>query len=130
MGNDKERINQEHNERMKKIEIDNYEKELREKEQEAKYKRKTRMSASKIIIGAMIVLCLQIIIYAEWVMFALHDITALYVLIGVPATLSVSIWGYFSKSKAENTKNGLVYDATMLELQEEMAESNDGGPVG
>ena len=129
---DKEELLRDHQQRMAEIELRNLETEYRNKERDAKLNKPKKWSASKIVIAAMILLCLQIIIYAEWVMYALQDITALYVLIGVPATLTVSIWGYYSKSKAENVQGGLVYDATMLELKSEYNEDepDEDGSVG
>lgn len=129
---DKEELLMEHNRRMEEIELRNIEKKYREEERNAIGVKRKKLSASKIVIAAMIILCLQIILYAEWVMATLQDITALYVLIGVPATLAVSIWGYFSKSKAENMQGGLVYEATMRELEEEYGDepTSEDGSVG
>lgn len=124
----------EHAQRMKKIEQQNTVKRYREEENAAKYKPK-KISASKLIMFAMILLCLEIVIYAEFVMYALRDTTALYVLIGIPATLTASIWAYSIKSKAENTQGGLVYEATMAEIaqaqqQEDLDMQDDDGAVG
>ena len=124
----------EHAQRMKKIEQQNTVKRYREEENAAKYKPK-KISASKLIMFAMIMLCLEIIIYAEFIMYTLRDTTALYVLIGIPATLTASIWAYSIKSKAENTQGGLVYEATMAEIaqaqqQEDLDIQDDDGAVG
>lgn len=79
-----------------------------------KRKRKT-LSTSKIALMAMMLVCLEIIIYAEVAMLKLGDLSALYVLIGIPAAMAATIWGYFSKTKVENSEGGIVYEQAMLE---------------
>ena len=116
---------QEHLRRMQKIEEQNLEKQYREQEEAAKYKPKKKASASKLIMFAVILLCLEIVLYAEFVMFALRDTTALYVLIGIPATLMGTFWAYASKSKAENTQGGIVYEATLAEIAQAQQEDMD-----
>lgn len=63
-----------------------------------------------------ILLCVQIVAFCEYAMMTLCDTSALYVLIGIPAALAPIIWGYYSKSKAENTAGGIVYDTAMAEI--------------
>lgn len=65
----------------------------------------------------MILLCVQIVVFCEYAMMTLYDASSLYVLIGIPAALAPIIWGYYSKSKAENTVGGIVYDTAMAEMQ-------------
>ena len=80
-----------------------------------KRKRKKKMSASKIVLAAILLICVEIIIYAEIAMYSLGDLSALYVLIGVPASMAGVAWAYFSKTKVENSEGGIVYETTMLE---------------
>lgn len=74
-------------------------------------------NASKMMILAVIVICIEILIYAEWAMLHLGDISAIYVLIGIPASLAPSLMAYFKKSQAENTKDGIIYDLAMKEFE-------------
>lgn len=107
--------------RMEKLKKKNASKELKRKLREEKNKYRTKFklpSTSKLILLGAILLCLQIVIFCEYVMITLGDTSAMYVLIGIPATLIPIIWGYYSKAKAENTKNGIVYDLAMKQLNQ------------
>ena len=74
-------------------------------------------TASKMMILAVIIICVEILVYAEWAMLHLGDISAIYVLIGIPASLAPSLMAYFKKSQAENTKDGIIYDLAMKEFE-------------
>lgn len=110
----------EFNFRMKEIQKENLSKErarkLKEEKQKGKPKRRIP-STSKLILLGMILLCVQIVVFCEYAMMTLYDASSLYVLIGIPAALAPIIWGYYSKSKAENTVGGIVYDTAMAEMQ-------------
>lgn len=110
----------EFNFRMKEIQKENLSKErarkLKEEKQKGKQKRKIP-STSKLILLGMILLCVQIVVFCEYAMMTLYDASSLYVLIGIPTALAPIIWGYYSKSKAENTVGGIVYDTAMAEMQ-------------
>lgn len=105
--------------RMREIKKDNLSKErarkLKEEKQKGMVKHKLP-STSKLILFGMILLCIQIVAFCEYAMMTLGDTSALYVLIGIPAALVPIIWGYYSKSKAENTVGGIVYDTAMAEI--------------
>lgn len=123
--------------RMREIQKDNLSKErarkLKEEKQKGKVKRKLP-STSKLILLGMILLCVQIVAFCEYAMMTLCDTSALYVLIGIPAALAPIIWGYYSKSKAENTVGGIVYDTAMAEMYRNNNETNENettdGSVG
>ena len=113
---------------MREIQRDNLSKErarkLKNEKQKGKVKRKLP-STSKLILLGMILLCVQIVAFCEYAMLTLCDTSALYVLIGIPAALAPIIWGYYSKSKAENTAGGIVYDTAMAELYKSNNETNE-----
>ena len=56
----------------------------------------------------MILLCLEIVVFSEIFIYQNQDSNGLYALIGIPVALVPVIWGYYSKSKAENTKDCIV----------------------
>lgn len=90
------------------------EREIKLEKERNKYRFKFKMpSTSKIILFASILMCLQIIFFCENIMMELGDTSALYVLIGIPATMVPIIWAYYAKSKAENTAGGIVYETAM-----------------
>ena len=64
----------------------------------------------------MIILCVEIIIFAEYAMLSMENMSAMYALIGIPVALTPTIWGYYSKSKAENTKGGITYETAMAKM--------------
>ena len=124
---------------MKKIKNKNASKErkrkLKEENNKCKYKRKFP-STSKIVLFAVFLLCIEIIVFSEYAMIALADASAMYVLIGVPATLVPTIIAYYQKSRIENTKGGITYDMAMLENSQcedncdESDEINSDGTQG
>lgn len=80
-----------------------------------KYKKNKKISTSKLVLGAMILL---VFIVAIWFMYESHrlaDLSQAYALLGIVASLAPVIWGYYSKSKAENTEGGIVYESAMRE---------------
>jgi len=57
----------------------------------------------------------------------------MYALIGIPVALAPIIWGYYSKSKAENTSGGIVYDMAMRSTEDNSTydtEEDSDGAVG
>lgn len=122
----------EFNFRMKEIQKENLSKErarkLKDEKRKGKQKRKLP-STSKLILLGMILLCVQIVIFCEYAMMTLYDASSLYVLIGIPAALAPIIWGYYSKSKAENTVGGIVYDTAMAEMQMQNETVNNETPA-
>ena len=98
--------------RMSIIKRKNLSNERKRKLREEKYKNIPKLklpSTSKLILIGAVLLCLEIVIFCEY---------AMYVLIGIPATLIPIIWAYYSKSKAENTQGGIVYDMAMMQLNQ------------
>lgn len=92
------------------------ERELKLKKEKNKYGFKFKWpSTSKIVLLVTFLLCLQIVFFCERMMVETGDISALYVLIGVPVSLIPVTVGYMWKSKNENTTGGIVYETAMLE---------------
>lgn len=81
-----------------------------------------RPAWAKVMTAVMSLLCLEIIIFTEAAMWTTGDLSALYALVGAAASLAASIWAYCEKSKAENTKGGIVYEKAMLENCENSEE--------
>lgn len=114
--------------RLKKIN-ESREREKKLKEERYKYGFRFKMpSTSKIVLFVSLVICLQIIFFCERLMVELKDTSALYVLLGIPAAMAPIIWAYFSKAKAENTKNGIVYETAMRNQAGSEDESCDDAP--
>ena len=106
----------EYEKQMKLIQRENASKQRADnlKTERNKYKKK-KFSTSKLVLGAMISL---VFIVAIWFMYESHrlaDLSQAYALLGIIASLAPVIWGYYSKSKAENTEGGIVYESAMRE---------------
>ena len=125
---------------MKKLQIRNQQKEKRRKlkEERKKYRPKLKLpTTSKLLLIGAVSLCLEIVIFCEYVMVKLQDTSSMYVLIGIPASLIPIILGYFYKSKAENTSGGIVFETAMSQMADETTETinaeefiEDNGSVG
>lgn len=105
---------------MKEIQKRNLSLERKRKLDEERRKGRTEPkmpSASKMVLLGVIVLCVQIVIFCEYAMLTLGDASSMYVLIGIPAALAPIVWGYYSKSKAENVAGGIVYESAMAEMR-------------
>lgn len=105
--------------RLKRVQMDNESKERKRKlrEEKNKFRPKIKLpSTSKLVLLVVILMCLEIIFFCQYAMLEFGDTSALYTLIGIPAVLVPTIWGYYSKSKAENTAGGITYDMAMAEM--------------
>lgn len=83
-------------------------------------------SVSKTVLFSMILLCAQIVFFSEYAMLKLGDMSALYALIGIPLAITPTIWAYYSKSKAENTVGGIVYDSAIQQLNNNNVSGSKG----
>lgn len=101
------------------------EREMKLRKEREKYGFKLKIpSTSKIVLFIVFALCLQILFFCERIMEKTGDLSALYVLIGVPVSLVPICLGYYWKSCQENTSGGIVYDAAMKNVQSNDDESN------
>lgn len=117
--------------RLKQIQAENVQKERLAilKKEKSKYKKKFKVklpSTSKLILLVASLLCFQIVIFCEYVMFKFQDTSAMYALIGVPASLIPVVLGYYYKAKAENTIGGIVYDTTMSQTSQPSTDNSVG----
>lgn len=116
--------------KMKQIKTENISKQRRAllKEEKRKYEAKHKLpSASKLVLLGVILLCIQIVFFCEYAMLKLGDASSMYVLIGIPVALTPIIWGYYSKSKAENTSGGIVFETAMAQLNVANSENEVSG---
>lgn len=114
----------EYQEKLKKIQRENAtKKRLHSLEQEKdKYKRKIKLPpTSKLMAVYLFVVLNVVLIYAMVTMWCFRDLTYLGVLITDVAAQVLTYFIYAKKSAMENTKNGIVYEAAMSQLQ----NSND-----
>lgn len=112
---------EEYEKKLEKIRLKNKERNYKNKlkKEKNKYKTKRKLpSTSKLVLIGSILLCLQIIIFCELLMWKTGDLSSLYVLIGIAASLTSIILGYYIKSKAENTAGGIIFETAMEEMRQ------------
>lgn len=89
-----------------------------------KSRKKKHLQTSKLVMFLMITMVFEIILYIEYAMLKIQDLSPAYALIGVSATLVPVIWRYYAKSERENCE-GIVYQMAMKEN-----EIDDSEPKG
>lgn len=98
------------------------------KAEKGKYRKKP--TTSKLLLVTVVILCVEIVIFSQYVMIKFQDLTALYTLIGVPVTLVPVALGYYYKAKSENTIGGVTYETAIHQMETENIvdnnDSNDG----
>lgn len=72
-----------------------------------------KISNSKLVLWAMVALVFCIAIWFMYESHRLCDLSQAYALLGIVASLAPVIFGYYSKSKAENTSGGIIYETAM-----------------
>ena len=105
---DKRTLEINHEKRMKQIELENLREEYKQQEEDAKQKKRKKIPYSKIVMGLLFVLAIQIVAFSEIMMYRTGNLSALYALIGISASLTAGYFGYLSHSNAANTTGGLV----------------------
>lgn len=109
--------------KLAEIQEKNKQKEYRKLLREERKKSRTKIklpSTSKLILLVAFLLCLEIILFCEYMMVKTGDLSSLYAMIGVASALIPLCLGYYFKSKAENTAGGITYDMAMLEANQNL----------
>lgn len=119
--------------KLAEIQEKNKQKEYRRLLREERKKSRTKIkfpSTSKLILLVAFLLCLEIIIFCEYMMVKTSDLSSLYAMIGVASALIPLCLGYYFKSKAENTAGGITYDMAMLEANQNLNYEESTDAVG
>ena len=111
----------EFNKKLKEIQKENESiRRINKLEQERSRLRKTKkkkLTTSKLALLIMFFIVFEIVIFTELLMYKTQDLSALYVLIGIPATMILPLWRYYAKSQVENAQGGITYAMAMKESQ-------------
>ena len=70
-------------------------------------------STSKIVLFIVFIICIQILLFSEYMAVTTGDTSYMYALIGVPCTLIPTIIAYYAKAGKENMAGGITYDMAM-----------------
>lgn len=119
--------------KLAEVQENNKQKEYRRLLKEERKKSRTKIkfpSTSKLILLVAFLLCLEIIIFCEYMMVKTGDLSSLYAMIGVASALIPLCLGYYFKSKAENTAGGITYDMAMLEANQNLNYEESTDAVG
>lgn len=98
---------------------------LRAEKAKGRQKKFRNIPTSKLVLWAMVILVFGIAIWFMYESHRLCDLSQAYALLGIVASLAPVIFGYYSKSKAENTEGGIVYETVMKE--QETASNSESG---
>lgn len=119
----------EYNAEMLRIKYENESKarlrKLRDEKANGRQKKSRSIPTSKLVLWAMVILVFGIAIWFMYESHRLCDLSQAYALLGIVASLAPVIFGYYSKSRAENTEGGIVYETAMKE-QEATINSESG----
>ena len=98
---------------------------LKAERAKGRQKKSRSISNSKLVLWAMDILVFCIAIWFMYESHRLCDLSQAYALLGIVASLAPVIFGYYSKSKAENTEGGIVYETAMKE--QEITSNSESG---
>lgn len=98
---------------------------LKAERAKGRQKKSRSISNSKLVLWAMVILVFCIAIWFMYESHRLCDLSQAYALLGIVASLAPVIFGYYSKSKAENTEGGIVYETAMKE--QEITSNSESG---
>lgn len=89
-----------------------------------------KISISKLYWMFVFLDCVIVEIYAMCAMWKMQDLSSLYVLIGPPLAAAFAFREYEMKSKAENTRGGVIHDIAMNEYSDptEITNSEEERP--
>lgn len=73
-------------------------------------------TTSKLVLIVAALLCLEIIIFCEYMIVKTGDTNALYAMVGAVVSLASVVLGYFVKSTKENTIGGITFESAMANL--------------
>lgn len=90
------------------------------KEEKRKYGFQFKLpSTSKLVLLVVFLMCIEIMIFAQYASIVLNDASPLVTLIGIPVTLVPTVIAYMLKSRSENTQGGITYEKVMYELSQQ-----------
>ena len=127
---------------MTKSQFDSKLAKLQKKNESIEYRRRLREermkywpkfilpSTSKIVLIVAALLCVEILVFCQYMIVVTGDSNALYAMVGVIATLASIVLGYFVKSTKENTVGGITYDSAMASIQTKAPVSESTEAVG
>lgn len=75
-------------------------------------------STSKIVLGISALLCLETLIFCQYMIVSTGDTNALYAMVGALFTFMGTVISYYVKSTRENVRNGITFETAMAQIQQ------------
>ena len=82
-------------------------------------------STSKIVLIVAALLCVEILIFCQWMIVKTGDTNSLYAMVGVIMSLASIVLGYFVKSTKQNTVGGITYETAMANMKQNEVSSEE-----
>lgn len=73
-------------------------------------------STSKLVLGVSALLCLETLIFCQYMIIATGDTNALYAMVGALFTFMGTVISYYVKSTKQNSAGGITYETAMAQL--------------
>lgn len=87
-------------------------------------------STSKIVLIVSALLCLETLIFCQYMIVLTGDTNALYAMVGALFTFMGIVLGYFVKSTKQNTTGGITYETAMANIQQPTINNTTEEAVG
>lgn len=93
------------------------ERKLKLKEEKSKYSHFPKLPpTSKLVLWVVVLLCVEVLVFCEYVFIQTKDTSFIYALAGIPTVLVPAILSYNNKSLHENTSGGIVYETAIQKM--------------
>lgn len=87
-------------------------------------------STSKIVLGISALLCLETLIFCQYMIVSTGDTNALYAMVGALFTFMGTVISYYVKSTRENVRNGITFETAMAQMQTSSINNTTEEAVG
>lgn len=115
---------------------------IQKKNEDIEYRRKLRKekrkywpkfklpSTSKIVLLVAALLCVEILVFCQYMILTTGDTNALYAMVGALVSFVPIILGYYVKSMKENTRDGITFETAMAQIKMPQAVDVNEEAVG
>ena len=87
-------------------------------------------STSKIVLGISALLCLETLVFCQYMIVSTGDTNALYAMVGALFTFMGTVISYYVKSTRENVRNGITFETAMAQIQPPSVNNTNEEAVG
>lgn len=87
-------------------------------------------STSKIVLGISALLCLETLVFCQYMIVSTGDTNALYAMVGALFTFMGTVISYYVKSTRENVRNGITFETAMVQMQQPSVNNSNEEAVG